>query len=216
MDKLKRVGDIFGVTMSGDVYYWSEGEWVAAKVYNITTRTKKDGTKRTYKQAVAKYHGREYRKYVHRLIATALIPNPMNLPQVNHKNGNSLDNRVENLEWVTASQNRQHAYDIGLAPTKKNNGKLCEACKDHLVLRTSVCAYCKKKLATEGRKQMKRRHDVEVIYNNHDVAPLSFREKNILHQYYWGSTYQEIGDTMKRSKQAIHDTIKRLKRYNGA
>jgi len=56
-------------------------------------------------------NGRMKRFLVHRLVASEFVPNPKNLPEVNHLNTLKLDNRHTNLEWATKSRNISHAYD---------------------------------------------------------------------------------------------------------
>lgn len=59
---------------------------------------------------------------IHRLVATAFIPNPENKTQVNHIDGNKKNNHVENLEWATAKENVRHSLDV-LGTKGSNTGK---------------------------------------------------------------------------------------------
>lgn len=66
-----------------------------------------------YRVTLAK-DGKRAQKYLHRLLAEYFIPNPKNLPQVNHKDGNKLNCALDNLEWVSVKENVIHAYKHGL------------------------------------------------------------------------------------------------------
>lgn len=59
-------------------------------------------------------NGVSKRFYVHRLVASQFIPNLLSLPQVNHKDGNKLNNQVSNLEWCTKKENQDHAVKCNL------------------------------------------------------------------------------------------------------
>lgn len=63
-----------------------------------------------YKQN--KIHGKIWRS--HRVIAMEFIPNPDSKPQINHIDGNKLNNDISNLGWCTSAENIQHSFDTGL------------------------------------------------------------------------------------------------------
>lgn len=91
------------------------------KVKNdITNKELSPRTQQGYKHVTIYINKKPKSCRVHRLVATAFIPNSENKPYVNHLNGIRSDNRVENLEWATPSENTQHAVDTGLfKPTRE-------------------------------------------------------------------------------------------------
>jgi hypothetical protein len=73
--------------------------------------------------------------FIHRLVAICFIPNLNNKEQINHKDGNKLNNNVENLEWVTNKENMEHSYKNGFHINhfgeKARNFKYKFICEEH-------------------------------------------------------------------------------------
>ncbi len=78
-----------------------------------------------YYQASVRLGGKDKRKWflVHRLVAKAFLANDLNLPQVNHKDGNKVNNHADNLEWCDSSHNQNHAVKMGLCSNEEAHYK---------------------------------------------------------------------------------------------
>lgn len=98
------IADVYSVSSEGRIRR-------EAKAPGATTGNclKLVGDKEGYGRVTLAFRGEKKNYLAHRLVAKMFIPNPENHPQINHKNGITNDNRVENMEWVTNSENNKHA-----------------------------------------------------------------------------------------------------------
>ena len=107
--------------------------------------------KASYKSVRISYvDGKYFDKYIHRLVAEAFIPNPENKPIVNHIDGDKHNNRLENLEWVTYSENSKHASELGLIRSGPESQKAILSTEQvHAICRKLVQGYRVKDLVIE-------------------------------------------------------------------
>lgn len=117
MEKMKEIEGFpdYFITIKGEVYSAKKGNirkilpWVDTKGrYLMVGLISQDGYRR--------------RLLVHRLVGQAFIPNPLNLPEINHKDRNTQNNNADNLEWVSRKENLQESYKT-MSPTR--NFKNC-------------------------------------------------------------------------------------------
>lgn len=101
---MEKFFNYYDVTPDGRVFSFRSGKELLGCVDS-------DG----YKKVSPRINGVKYQLKIHRLVAIKYLPNPNNLPQVNHKDGNKFNNHVENLEWCNAKHNINHAHQTGLS-----------------------------------------------------------------------------------------------------
>lgn len=93
----------YAVTTHGSVFSYLSDKWLKPSL-----------SRQGYYMVSLRKDAGYYRTSVHRLVALAYVDNPDSKPQVNHIDGNKLNNHVDNLEWCTQAENQQHANRTGL------------------------------------------------------------------------------------------------------
>ena len=94
MKDIKNYEGIYGITTEGDVYSYKRKKFL---------KPADNGT--GYLFVILHKDGKVKNHYVHRLVAEAYLPNPENLPQVDHIDGNKMHNFLNNLQWITNRDN---------------------------------------------------------------------------------------------------------------
>lgn len=126
MNEIKNFKDYY-VTEDGRVFSSKSGKMKELLPFKGTSRGKK-----TYLMVgIISNEGVRQKKLIHRLVAESYIPNPNNLPEVNHKDNNIYNNNIDNLEWVTRKQNLEQSYQT-MPPTR--NFKNCFLFKDNKLI----------------------------------------------------------------------------------
>lgn len=180
----------FEVFENGDIYFVEDGYKKKLKQYFVSRN-------RMYRCVYVKENGKQKGYYVHRLVAQAFIPNPENKPQVNHIDGNPSNNRLDNLEWVTESENIVHAYEK-IIPKYS-----CIVCGNYTFAKSKICTTChcrnKEKMASET----KRKNRIDRLKDSVDISVLNNREKKYYEMYLSGMSQSDIAKTCGLTKQAV-------------
>lgn len=113
-----------------------------------------------YQEVILSIHGKRTPKLIHRLVAEAFISNPEGKKEVNHKDGDKCNNNVNNLEWVTPSENQAHSRSVlGYQSFKRKivceeTGEVFDSIKDaadkHGLWTTLIWKCCNGKQNTTG------------------------------------------------------------------
>lgn len=196
----------FKVYKDGTIYGLNaKGNYVRKIPTVITTNRNKQYN---YVSAYKKGHGQRHAK-VDRLIAEAFIPNPNNKPIITHIDGNSLNDSIENLAWVTPKEMTMMMKQRGKGVSLKSHGVPCEMCGELTLAKDCLCRNCKTVIKLEGSSENKRKEMIEK-FKNIDMSILSIREQYVVEQRIEGKTLEEIGTSLKITRERIRQIEQKL------
>lgn len=188
-------------------------------------KTNKVGREKKYIYVYYRENGKTKSVGVHRLVAQSFIPNPDGKPFVNHKDGEPSNNHVWNLEWVTPSENVQHAHDNWLInPWKKAHP--CIYCGALTNAKTPECTRCRVKnvadkiAVAEGRVEEPdhrpyRLKSIAEMYESCDDIGLTKSEKKFLAMAKTGMRIKDIADETGFTKQWVSACLLNVQEKKG-
>ncbi len=191
----------------GNLEIWENGE-----VFKIKDgiKTKYEPTKfnsKSKKRLIASYYenGKQKNIYLSREIALRFLPNPENKPYVSFKDGDATNVSLENLIWISKSEQVEQAVN-----SRKETQKLCEVCGKYYQGTKGFCTHCsfEKKRKEKIRKNKERKIEkIKEKYKHVDKEKLPEKWLSILNERLAGNTLKEIGDKRGFTNEYIRQIL---------
>ncbi|MBR5285473.1 MAG: HNH endonuclease [Clostridia bacterium] len=194
--EFENYNDFVKVSRNGDILRLANGEWTTPPLYDTNG----------YLMFVVTENGKQKRRYVHRVVAETFLKRSDDSLIVNHLDGDKHNNKAENLEWCTYSQNTIHAYGLGLFNLYTD--KKCPYCNEQLgrSAKNLYHIHCKEKADYE-RKQMRAANLQRIL--NKVAEPSNTKERNeiILRFVQMGCTLQSVGNKFGITKERVRQIV---------